>query len=358
MREVDERPNRLINVLIALSFLVYFFVAAIPLKKELALHPVWARDISKDASSASPLSTEHSLVFNFGGRYGSVSSDGIVELSRETSFDAAISDKAIIPYTRESSALEVLKPDGASLSRIQGEGWPFFRSGRLFLASPEMNSVSEYTLDGKLLWSYDYPFTITEFDAASSLTIAGLLDGTLECVDSKGLSVLSFAPGGSRIEVVLGAALDPNEEAIAAVCGADRQRFILLVKKGDTFKVQYHKYLDSDYREPVSVRFTQDGRYILYRQPDGIMIFDRSNGTESLLPIRAQSFEVASDPVRGLQFIFATLNRSRAIICIQPPTRIIFSYTLPGGPFWSHFTDDSLYLGLGHVLGRMDISEE
>jgi hypothetical protein len=42
----------------------------------------------------------------------------------------------------------------------------------------------------------------------------------------------TFAPGGSRIEVVLGVAMDPAEEAIAAICGADRQRFILLVKKG------------------------------------------------------------------------------------------------------------------------------
>jgi hypothetical protein len=177
-------------------------------------------------------------------------------------------------------------------------------------------------------------------------------------VDASGKSVLSFAPGGSRIEVTLGVALDPRGEAIAAVCGADRQRFILLVRKGGAFKVQYHRYLDSDYREPVTVRFTGDGRYVLYRQSEGIAVYDRETGRESLLPLRAESFDLASDASGGLEFIFFRAARTGGVVCFEPPARVIFSYPLPGGALWTRHLDRSLYLGSGAVVGRIDISEE
>ena len=358
MRDVDERPNRLLYALMVLVFLLYFFAAAIPLRKELALHPAWASSVSRDEVSALAEEPGPTLSFQLGGRYGAVTPDGNLVWSSGAAFDAAVSDSLIIPYAPETSRLEAFGPYGKPLFRIQSEGWPFFRSGRLFLISPEMDSVSEYSPEGRLLWSYDFPFKLSGFDASESLAVGGMLDGSLECVDLQGKTVFNFAPGGSRIEVVLGVALDPAEEAVAIICGADRQRFILMVKKGGTFKVQYHKYLDSDYREPVTVRFTQDGRYVLYRQPDGIAVYDRETGLESMLPVRAQSFELATDMARDLEYLFAHTARTNSVVSFQPPARIIFSYSLPGGPFWSRFLDESLYLGSGNVLGRIDISEE
>lgn len=358
MRDVDERPNRLLYALIVLAFLAYFFAAAEPLHKELALHPVWAGDVSRDADFEPPAVPTGTFSFRLGGRYGAVTPDGTRIWSRGAAFDAAVSDTLFLPYDRESKVLEAFMPGGDTAFRIQAEGWPFFRAGRLFLMSPEMDSVSEYSPEGELLWSYDFPFKITDFDATESLAVAGLLDGSIECVDSSGKSVFSFTPGGSRIEVTLGVALDPREEAIAAVCGADRQRFILLVRKGGTFKVQYHRYLDSDYREPVTVRFTGDGRYVLYRQSEGIAVYDRQTGRESLLPLRAESFELASDASRGLEFLFFRAARTGGVVCFEPPARVIFSYPLPGGGLWTRYLDQSLYLGSGSVLGRIDITEE
>ncbi len=358
MRDVDERPNRLLYALIVLVFLGYFFAAAEPLQKELALHPVWAGDVSRDSDPKPSPDPALTLSFHLGGRYGAVTPDGTRIWSRGAAFDAAVSDSLFLPYERESKALSAFTPGGDPAFRIQAEGWPFFRSGRLFLMSPEMDSVSEYSPEGEPLWSYDFPFKITDFDATESLAVAGLLDGSIECVDADGKSVLSFAPGGSRIEVTLGVALDPREEAIAAVCGADRQRFILLVRKGGAFKVQYHKYLDSDYREPVTVRFTGDGRYVLYRQSEGIAVYDRQTGRESLLPLRAESFELASDASRGLEYLFFRAARTGGVVCFEPPARVIFSYPLPGGALWTRHVDRSLYLGSGAVLGRIDISEE
>lgn len=358
MREAEERPNKLTYILIAVAFLAYFLVAAAPLPKELTLRPVWARNVSKDEGPSDPTPSGGLLAFHLGSRYGFAAPDGKVAYSRGAPFDVAVSDSACIPYARDSSVLDAVNPSGAAAFQVRGEGWPFYRSGRLFLVSPEMTSVSEYGADGKLLWSYDYPFKVTDFDASSSLSVAGLLDGNLECVDSEGKSVFSFAPGGSRVEVILGVALNEREDAIAAVCGADKQRFVLLERRGGTFKVRFHKFLDSDYREPVSIRFSPDGRYVLYRQPNGIAVFDRQTETEALLPVRAQSFDVASDPDRGLLLLFTRTSQSRAVVGFTPPSRIVFSYPMPGGPSWSRYADGSLYIGAGSVLGRIDVSEE
>ncbi len=358
MRDVDERPNRLLYAIFVLVFLAYFFVAAVPLRRELSLHSDWAADVSRDseldgASASGPLYT-----FYWGGRYGAVSEDGARRWSRGASFDAAVSDSLILPYARESRLLTAVTPSGAPSISIQAEGWPFFRAGRLFLVSPEMDSVSEYSRDGKLLWSYDFPFKIVDFDASATLAVAGTLDGSIECLDAQGRSVLSFSPGGSRLEMILGVALDPRGEAIAAVCGADRQRFVLLVRKGGSFKVQYHRYLESDYREPVTVRFTGDGRFVLFRQSEGIAVYDRESGRESVLPLRVQSFELAADSSRGLEYLFTRTARTGQVVCFEPPTRIIFSYTLPGGDLWTRYLGESLYLGSGAVLGKINISEE
>lgn len=358
MRDVDERPNRLLYALISLAFLAYFFAAPEPLRPELTLHPVWAEDVSRAVDPATALEAGGSLSFQLGNRYGAASPDGKRIWSRTADFDAAVSDRLFIPYGRESKSLTAFAPGGETAFRIQAEGWPFFRSGRLFVIAPDMDAISEYSPEGRLLWSYDFPFKISDFDASGSLAVAGLLDGSIECVDSSGKSVFSFAPGGSRIEVVLGVAVDPRGEAVAAVCGADRQRFVLLVRKGGAFKIQYHRYLDSDYREPVTVRFTRDGRYVLYRQSEGIAVYDRETGRESLLPVRAQSFDLDSDQARGLEFLFARTSRSGAVVCFEPPERIIFSYPLPGGALWTRYLDRSLYMGSGTVLGRIDISEE
>lgn len=358
MRDVDERPNRLFYVLIALLFLVYFFTAAAPLRRELALNPVWVSDVSKDTETAAPPPAGRPMAYQLGGRFGAITPDGTIVFSRGAAFDAAVSDSFFIPYTRDSTELSAFGLNGEDLFKIRGEGWPFFRSGRLFLISPEMDAVSEWSLTGDFLWSYDFPFKISDFDASPSLAAAGMLDGNLECVDTQGSQVLSFAPGGSRIEVVLGIAVDPRGEAIAVISGADRQRFVLLVKKGGTYKVQYHTYLDSDYREPVTVKFTQDGRYILYRQPEGIAVFDREKGTETMLPIRAQNFDLVSDSARGLVFLFARTSRARTLVCFKPPAKVIFSYSLPGGAFWSKFMENSLFFGVGDTIGRIDISEE
>lgn len=358
MRDVDERPNRLLYALFALVFLAYFFAAAVPLRRELALHAAWAADVSRDSEPADPADPGVLHSYFWGGRYGAVSEDGARLWSRGTPFDAAVSDALILPYARGSRTLTAVTPAGVPSVSILADGWPFFRSGRLFLISPEMDSVSEYSPEGTLLWSYDFPFKIVDFDASATLAVAGTLDGSIECLDARGRSVLSFSPGGSRLEMVLGVALDPREEAIAAVCGADRQRFVLLVKKGGSFKVQYHRYLESDYREPVTVRFTGDGRFVLFRQSEGILVYDRETGRESVLPVRVQSFELAADTSRGLEYLFARTARTGQVVCFEPPARIIFSYTLPGGDLWTRYRGESLYLGAGAVLGRINITEE
>ncbi|HSV55562.1 MAG TPA: hypothetical protein VLH39_00450 [Magnetospirillaceae bacterium] len=358
MKDLDERPSRLLYAVIALAFLLYYLVAAVPLREELALHPAWALDVARAREDPAVLGYGRSIPFRLGERYGMFTSEGGLLWSRAAGFDAAVSEALVLPYAPDSTSLEALDSAGRPAFRIEAEGWPFFRSGRLFLVSPEMDSVAEYSREGKLLWSYDFHFNLTDFDAAGDLAVGGLLDGTLEGIDSDGRRVFQFAPGGSRVGVILGVAIDPSSEAVAAIAGIDRQRFILLVRKGGVFRVQHHEFLNSDYREQVTVRFTRDGRYVLYRQPEGIAVFDRETGRTSMLPVKAESFELASYEARGLEFLFARNAGSDLIVCFRPPSGVIFTFPLPGDFRWMKFQDGSLFLGSGTVVGRIDVVEE
>jgi hypothetical protein len=91
------------------------------------------KDISKDVSaSAASAPSGRVLVFHLGERYGSVSPDGTIAFSRGHPSTWPCPTRLYYPITRDSSALVVLKPDGSTLSRVEGTGWPFFRSGRPF----------------------------------------------------------------------------------------------------------------------------------------------------------------------------------------------------------------------------------
>jgi hypothetical protein len=148
-----------------------------------------------------------------------------------------------------------------------GAGLPFFSSGRLFSASMDGTTVTSHGKDGMSLWNHAFPSQVSAFAANEDMVIGGTVDGWLEAVNTTGERVLRFAPGGSRLPVILGVGVSPSSSWIAMLSGLDAQRLVVLGRGKSDYRVVSHRYLESAYREPARVAVLGDDRHVLYRQP-------------------------------------------------------------------------------------------
>lgn len=357
----EEARKPLAAIALVLAVLAYYFVAAGRLEPEFALAPAWTAGLDDGGASDSrdaPPPGETALGFELGRFYGQASSAGRLLFAGRKIYRSAVSDGYSIPYELDSDRLTVLDSSGAPSYEIAAPGAPWFSSGRLFLAGPEMSSVSEYSGSGELLWSLDFGAPISAFAADGGLAVAGLIDGTIVAVERDGSVALRTAPGGSRIEVILGLAVDSARGRIAAICGVDRQRFVLLARTGGAYRVASHSYLPTDFRRPVTIRLSADGRYAWYEGAGGIVVRRLDDGAESTLDFPSRDFAISEDAGRGLTYLLSPEAEFANLVVVSPPDRVLGSYKLPGPAAFARAYGDLVFTGFGERLAAFAAGEE
>jgi len=357
----EEARKPLAAIALVLAVLVYYFVAAGKLEPEFVLAPAWT--LGLDGATPSdpadpPASGGATLGFELGRFHGQASADGRLLFAGGKEFRSAVSDGYVIPYALDSDGLTVLDASGAPSYEIRAPGAPWFSAGRLFLAGPEMGSVSEYSDTGELLWTFDFGAPISAFAADGGLAVAGLVDGTIVAIERDGSVALRTAPGGSRIEIILGLAVDSARGRIAAVCGIDRQRFVLLTRTGGAYRVASHSYLTTDFRRPVSIRLSADGRHAWYEGADGIVVRRLEDGSESTLDFPSRDFTISEDPVRGLTYLLSRDGESATLVVVSPPDRVLGRYYLPGADAFARAYGDLVFTGSGERLAAFAAGED
>lgn len=352
--------------------IVYFFVCALPLRKELVLKPVWARETveiphaageaaasaKKGADSAADQASASAHYFTLSGRFGYFEADGKLLFSAALPYGATLSPEAFATYDRLSTGFSIRSPSGAELGRSNVPGYPFFDSGRRFVLAPDQCGVTEIGRNGAVIWRRQFGSVITAYGGSPSLAAFGLMDGTIVGLGRKGEDLLSFAPGGSRLPGVYGVAVSPDGLLVAAVCGLDKQRLVVLEKRSSAYRVTFHRWLESDFRRPVAMSFTEDGRRLVYEAPGGAGVYDRATRRESL--IAAGSVGPLGDSVEeaGMLALLAGSGAERRLICASPDDRRLIDLPLRASDASLEVDGRSFYLGLDGDLVRMDLREE
>jgi hypothetical protein len=353
--------------LVALAGLVYFFVCAEPLPRELCLAPTWSKAVPPAAAElqAMPVSaSSHLHSFRLTSSFGYYDDAGSTIAAATVPFGAAVSDRGYVVYDRNPAAALALKsPDGSMLSRIVVPGYPFFGGGRLFVMHPGQAAVSEIGSDGAGIWTRSFSSIVTAFDASPTMALFGLMDGTLVGLDRSGKEVLDFAPGGSRIEGIYGCAVSPDGLMAAAICGLDRQRLVVLEKRSAAYRVTWHRYLDSDFRRPVAMAFTSDGRYLAFERDPGLGVYDRGSRIESFVGSRALSGIGLYSPERDILLAIEGGDADKALLCASPRGQRLFSLPFSGNEATAALSGDAIYLCVsaadgGARLVRIDFKEE
>jgi hypothetical protein len=357
MNEQLERHPVFRSIVLIIGVLVYFFIGAEPLSKEFTARPAWR-------TALQPLpSTEilpGAFEFSTGDWYGFIAEDGRLGLSANTPGGAVISDWAYVALSDgavSGTSHELRGPDGQLLGTLPS-GAPFFSGIRLFSASMDGTTLSAHGQDGAAAWTHTFPSQLSAFAANDDLAIGGTVDGWLEAVNTEGDRVLRFAPGGSRLPVILGVGISPSSSWIAILSGLDRQRLVVLGRGKSDYRVVSHRYLESDFRVPARVTVLGDDRHVLYRQPDGIGVWEVSGKASTILPVKADDFDVYYDSAQGLAYLVARSAGAAELVVFRPPAKLLGRIDLGTGLDVVRASEATVYLATPSAIARLDFIEE
>ncbi len=362
MTEGDGRRSAVTILIAILALVSYFFICPEPLSPELSAIPVWKTVLpsagvglpSRDRPA--PGTDTRRIAFSAGNRFAYFFTDGTVAFMAETSGSLALSDAMYITSPASGSGSIMKTPGHEEIETIKDIS-PFFSSGRLFSAKADGTGVTSFDDEGKPRWSYIFPCQLSAFASSEDLSVGGTVDGWLEGIDTAGKKVFSIAPGGSRLSVVLGAAVSSTGKWVAAISGIDRQRLVVLGRGGADYRVTSHRYLESDFREPVRIVIMDDETHVLYRRNDGVGVWSVDGKVDGVLPVKADDFDVSMDAAHGVSMLAARQGNTKSITIFRTPSTVLGTIQLPDSSEYIRILGSSVFIGTRTWIARLDLVE-
>ncbi|MDR0387353.1 MAG: WD40 repeat domain-containing protein [Treponema sp.] len=354
-----------------LIVIAYFFVAARPIPVEAVLTPQWLVSLESGyplyfeggngVSGGTPETAaegELLLPFTLGDRFGYFSRDGGFTLNRTVRGNVSVSENYWAEYDAVPRSIEIRDPRDVVQAEIsEPGGYPFFIDNRFFLINEGQNSLTALDNDGKRLWTYDFAAPITDIDAAAGLILAGSLDGIVELLDLSGKRVFSFEIGGSRYSAVYGCRISQDGSKLAIIAGFDDQRFLLMEKLGDSYRVAYHEFLSDGFRRPVHIAFIDEDRWVAFESEGCLALYNIGARNSIKLPLEGSITALDSSGTDGLLFVVTSQSeRKKQLVEIRLPQDIIMK-----APFSSENTflgrqGQRLYIGGGSTIASFALS--
>jgi len=361
---MEEKTKRRVTVAVTIALgICYFFLFATPLPKPLILKPVWASDVpaSYPYANGSPNTKQHLLSFEIGDKYGYFDMNSGLVFSATRGYGVGISDTGYVAWDMKPGIVTFKDPRGVVLFSGQLAGYPFVDGDRRFVVSSNQSEISELGADGSLLWKSDFPSLVTAFASNEKIAVFGTLDGEIFAMDHHGKELLSFAPGGSRVACIYGCAISPDGKTIAATTGLDKQRVVVLEKRAEAYRVTWHRWTNSDFRGPVAMAFTPDGKELVFETTGGFGIYDVRKRKEHMLPARNPSVTGASIPSRDILLALDNADE-KDIVAASYDGRQYFRFPFQAADATLRSRDGSLFMGLLEAdsadILRLDFVEE
>ena len=308
-----KRKKRIWWIVGITVMVVYFLVAARPIRKEINLTPLWVSSLNSDTSTVLGSSSgtrtanvsREFLLFRLGERFGYVGIDGSFAMNRLRQGYISQSESMWAEFSAVPSSIELMNLHGELQLTIENPaGYPFLSGERIYIVGSNQQSLSAISASGSTLWQYNFRSTLTALAALDEYVLAGTLDGSIELLDSDGKAVIPpFEVGGSQFAAVYGVAISDNAARIAVISGLNDQRFILLEYSGDMYRVIHHEFLGSGFRRPVHIHFVDGGRKVAFERSGGIGIFDIASRSTIVLPLEGEIQLL--DTSAGENYLFA-----------------------------------------------------
>jgi hypothetical protein len=312
-------------IVLFLLFTFYAFIAGKPIPVETILISQWLKSLESDYpdfKETGPL-----IPFELGRRFGYVDSQGYFVLNRVKGEYISLSKDLWAEYQALPESIEVRNPLSSRIITIKdSRGYPKFLDNRIFIINYEQTSLSLVDDFGTIQWTHDFAAPLTYMDAAAGLILTGSLDGMVELLDGNGRLVFPpFEPGGSRYSVILGCRISRDGSKLAIISGIDPQRFLLLERFGDSYKVIYHEFLSRSFRREVHLAFIDNDNRVVFERDRGLGIYTIQTRKSLFLPLDGDIHAIDGSGDDGLLFVITAEPglRKNLVVIHLPGTKII-----------------------------------
>ena len=353
-------------ILSFLAFIIYIFTAARPIPKETILKPRWISSLESNyplsLSDFSAVEYDRELLpFRLGERYGYMGDDGNFFVNQVKVNYLSMSENYWAEYETMPSSIQVMNPNNESVLTIENpKGYPVFLDKRVFLVGNNQNSLTAIGSGGEELWTSYFPAPITCIDAAGGNVLTGTLDGAVELINSSGSHVfIPFEPGGSRLSVIMGCAISRDSSRLAIISGIDNQRFLLLERAGDTYRVIYHEFLTGGFRRPVHISFIDNDSKIAFEREEGLGVFDIASRTSVCLPMEGKIEALDNSGSSGFLFVITSQGPDdKRFIAIRYPGINVINAPFKSQNVFFFRRDKKIFLGGGLSLVSFELEKK
>jgi hypothetical protein len=335
--------------------IIYAFIAAQPIPVETILAPRWLSSLETGYSAVvqnDDRGTGEMLPFLLGERFGYIDTQGNYIINQARKGYVSLSGDRWAEFEAVPGSIEVRSPQNETLLTIpDSRGYPFFLDNKIFVIKDEQNALSLVDDVGRSLWTYDFAAPLTSIDAASNLILAGSLDGAVELLDQRGRRVFFFEPGGSRLAVILGCRISKDGSRLAIISGIDDQRFLLLERFGDSYKVVYHEFLEDGFRRAVHIAFIDNDSRVIFEREGGLGIYEINSRKSIKLPLKGSISAIEESGGEGLVFIISSQGEDKKnLVAIRLPGSVIIEAPFKSKDVFLSRYGSELYIGGGMTL--------
>jgi len=343
-------------ILAVFAFIAYTLLAAQPVPPETILTNNWLKTLDNSYDEEETLRSGFLIPFRLGNRFGYVSNDGRLFLNKKQEHTVSLSPEFWAEYEEAPVSVTIHDPlSDNELSLENPGGYPLFIDGRIFLISKDQTSLKELSRTGEVLWQYDFEAPLTCIDAAGGFVLAGTLDGMIDLLDSGGNPVFpSYAPGASRIPVILSCRISSDGSKIAVISGIDKQRFLFLELYGNNdYRVTHHEFLEGEgFRREMQMAFIGNDTRVVFEQESGLGIYDVRSRSTITLPLHGQLEILDEEGGDGLFFyIHSGSNRGeKRFIALKLPDKELLNVPFKSEVSFLTRRGNELYIGGGMTL--------
>lgn len=347
-----------------LLIVLYFVLFPYPVGKELVAKPVWAVSVapapSNSTGAGEPAPTpgpQGAFPFRLGDLFGYVGPDGTLFHIGHRLFQVALSESGYINYAHTGTDWIMRDPHGERVVSFSGNGYPLLSpdGSRVLVVNSDLTGLLEVDRNGDPTWSRDFPAIMTSISIQGNFLLIGLLNGSLQLLNSSGVLLYQGPPGPSRIPVIYGCAVARDGSFIATVSGIGPQALTVLGRSGSTYTPVLRTGLSTDFRREVRMGFSPDSRYLFYETVDGVGLVEPRDGRLSTVPLHGllagsaflQDATIAAFAARDGQRVNVNL--------ISPFLRTLSSESFTAGDLFLGAVEGQLLLGVDGRLLRVDV---
>ena len=348
-------------IICLLLFAIFLFAAPYRIREETVLDSRWITSLESESLAEPGSLSEEFVPFILGDRFGYIGQNGRFAINQTLNAYVSMSETYWAQYEPLPFNMQVMNLQNESIFVFeQPWGYPVFLDNRIYIVGSEQNSITLISQGGEELWTYDFPAPLTCIDAHGGYFLGGTLDGTVILLNSLGSPVfIPFEPGGSNLSVILGCAISKDASRLALISGIDEQRFLLMERAGDNYRVVYHEFLGSGFRRPVHISFADDDSKIIFEREGGLGIYSIGSRRSINLSLEGEIVTLDNSGEDGFLFLITSQSQNdKRLVTIKYPGHVVSQAPFKSDNTFLARRGSKIYLGGDTAIALFEIERQ